>query len=133
MYHKKQNDDGELIIEGYDTTVAKSDFQFVKVRDERQTIHWETTMRSLSSGDNLQISDVAYYPTIFDSGSSFLTLPQTVINKIIAQIKTQTNSELYKMEKEGIYACSCAFRYQLDDIVFHFSAASFTMPVPLHM
>jgi len=119
---------GEIMFGGYDPKFALSEFQFVSVRKESEILYWSTDLHGLSLGDTGNVTlSVDKLPIIFDSGTSFLYLPQATIDALVQKansvgISCGLNSE------QGLIACECAARTHLPDLVFYFQGLKMSIP-----
>jgi len=109
---------GELIFGGYDPQYALSEFQFVKVRTEKETLFWSADIHAMGFGDSINITNTTL-PVIFDSGTSFLLLPGNLIQGIVQQAQQKGVNCNYLPALQQ-YMCDCNGREVLDDLVFYF-------------
>jgi len=118
---------GELIFGGYDPQYALSDFQFVNIKTEAETIFWEADMSAIGYGNSTNLSSVTTSPVIFDSGTSLLIMPQSFIADIVAQAaKKGVSCDLVPIQ--NMYSCDCSGKDQMEDLVFYFDNVSLSIP-----
>jgi hypothetical protein len=123
---------GELIFGGYDPKYAQSEFQFVKVKTEAETIFWEADMSALGYGNTSNLSSVTKSPVIFDSGTSLLVLPEKYIVDFVREAGKQ-GIECEKTGIKGMYACDCSAQDRMADMVFYFDDVSLSIPPSSYM
>ena len=119
---------GELMFGGYDPKYALSEFQWMSVRKESEILYWSTDLLGLSLGSTENVTlTMNNLPIIFDSGTSFLYLPQDTINALIKRAK-QVGISCGLDTVQNMIACECAARTQLPDLVFYFKEHTISIP-----
>jgi len=118
---------GELIFGGYDPKYALSEFQFVNVRKETETMYWSTDLMGLGYGSEVNVSSITNAPVIFDSGTSLLTLPGDFIKGIIEHAKKEGVSCAFDRDEE-LYKCDCKAKEKMEELVFYFDNVTLSIP-----
>ena len=72
---------GEIIFGGYDPQYTSEEFTFVSVKDASETLFWCADMTTMGFGDSVNLTTTTNMPAIFDSGTSLMTLPQSVFEQ----------------------------------------------------
>ena len=118
---------GELIFGGFDPKYTQSEFQYVNVRKETETMYWSTDLAALGYGVSVNLSSLRNVPVIFDSGTSLLILPEDFILGVTFQAgKAGVSCEYVKSEE--LYKCDCSAKEKLDDLVFYFGEVVLKIP-----
>lgn len=119
---------GELMFGGYDPKYALSEFQWVSVRKETEILYWSTDLLGLSLGSTENVTlTKTNLPIIFDSGTSFLYLPQDTINALVKRAKS-VGISCGLDTTQNMIACQCEARTQLPDLVFYFKEHNISIP-----
>jgi len=116
-----------LIFGGYDPKYAMSEFQFVNVRKETETLYWSTDLMGLGYGNEVNVSSNIEVPVIFDSGTSLLTLPGDMIKGIMKQAKKEGVECAFDRDEE-LYKCDCAAKEKMEELVFYFDKVTLSIP-----
>jgi len=118
---------GEIIFGGHDPKYALEEFRYIKLRSARETIFWATDMRNLGFGSEANLTSSWSTPVIFDSGTSYLLLPEDHVQNLISR-SLEKGLIISKNAYNKRYEFNCNEKFLLPSLIFYFEEGSFDIP-----
>ena len=119
---------GEIIFGGYDPKYASGSFKYVNVHENK--VHWEADLDKITFGS--QKINTNSFPIIFDSGTTFMLLPGSVVRSLVEKLNSKPGNCWLTT---GIfnYQCNCSIASRLPDINFYFGGVSISLPASAYL